>query len=600
MCMAGIFSRLWYFQILRGPELADRAENLRYSVAPRSAPRGLIFDREGRLLASVKPQLVVTAVPSEVKKHPEVLTKLAEILGGGVTVDKLAAKVKDARWRPYLASPIFFGASIEAATRIAESSEELRGIAIDSQPTRDYLDTIALCHILGRVGIPSKADLERLKDLGLDPAPIVGKDKLERAYEAELSGTPGAERVEVDAFRRPLRVIERSAATPGKQLVLTIDLDLQKFANELLWKSGKTGAIVAIDPRNGEVLCLASAPTFDQAVFNGGISPEDWKRLRDDPAHPQHNRAISTALQPGSTFKIVTSLAAFESGHFSVSDRYECKGGLDVGNRFIKCLGNHGSIGYTDALAKSCNVYFYNLAKLCGEDALRKAAAELGLGQHSGIELGADSKGIVPTAEYVLKNRKPPRWFLGDTMNFAIGQGYVATTPIQMANMMAQVANNGIRYKPHLVREVRDIASAKNSQIIQSEAVSEIKASPDFWNSLQHALAEVVLHGTAAGARLENESLAGKTGSAEHGTKKDGNGHFDKKTHAWFVGYSPVESPRIAICVLLEDAGHGGDFAAPVAKELLNHYFNVTVKASSNRLSSAATATALPVSPSPR
>ena len=588
-----LFARLWYFQILRGPELAERAEHLRYSVVPKVAPRGLIFDREGRPIASVKPQMVVTAIPDEIRKHPEVLTKLAQLLGPDVTVAKLQSKLKEARWRPYLSTPIYVGASIEASTRIAESAEELHGIAVESQPTRDYSDTVSLCHVLGRVGIPNKKDIARLKELGLEAAPVTGKDGVERAFESVLVGTPGAERVEIDSKRRPVRVTERSAATPGRQLVLSIDLDLQKFAIELLNNSGYTGAIAAIDPRNGEVLCLASVPTFDQAIFNGRISPEDWDRLRNDPRHPMHNRAIATALQPGSTFKVVTTLAAYESGHFSPDMRFTCTGGMDVGNRYIKCLGHHGSISYQTALAKSCNVYFYNLAKLAGVDALRKAAKELGLGEESGIDIGGDRKGVIPTEEYIQKTRKPARWFLGDTMNFAIGQGLVETTPIQMANMIAQVANNGVRYKPHIVKEIRDASATASHTPVEPSVVSKIDATPEFWGSLHDALHAVVESGTAAGAKLQNESLAGKTGSAEHGSKKDASGHFEKKTHAWFVGYSPVEAPRIALCVLLEDAGHGGDVAAPIARDLLNHYFNVTLKASANRLNSASSASAL-------
>jgi penicillin-binding protein 2 len=368
----------------------------------------------------------------------------------------------------------------------------------------------------------------------------------------------------------------------------------------LLHNSGHTGAAVAIDPTSGEILCLASYPTFDQSVFAGGISKEDWARLRDDPTHPMLNRAISTALQPGSTFKIVTTLAAYESGHFNANQTYFCAGGLDVGNRFIKCLGHHGSIDYRNALAKSCNVYFYNLAKLCGEDALRKAAAELGLGQQSGIEIGPDSKGTIPTEEFIQRFRKPPKWFLGDTMNFAIGQGFVATTPIQMANMVAQVANNGVRYKPHLVREIRDYGSNLPAEPVKPEVVSNVQATSEFWSELHAALEAVVTKGTASGARLDGISLAGKTGSAEHGSRKDSSGHFEKKTHAWFVGYAPTDQPKIAVCVLLEDAGHGGDVAAPVARDLLNHYFNVTLKASVKRTASASSASAFADSPTAR
>lgn len=584
--LATLFFRLWYFQVVHSEEFSSKAEESRFTQVEKLAPRGLIYDRQGKLIAGVQPQIVITAIPTIVNQDQNdwVIDKVVSLLGGKTTRDRIEAKLNEGRWRPYLPCPIYVGAPIEVGTKIAESGDAMPGIGVETQPTRYYPDPVSLSHVLGRVGVPDKSDLERLEELDLEPAAFVGKGGIEKAYEESLMGVPGFDRVEVDSKRRPVRDTTPNKAIPGDQLHLTIDVELQQYALDLLKMHGHIGAIVAIDPKTGEVLCLASNPSYNQSTFSA-----DYATLRQDPSKPMVNRAIASAYAPGSTFKIVTSLAAFETNHFDESDTYFCAGGMEVGNTFKKCLGHHGQIGYHEAFKKSCNTYFFNLGKLAGPDALRKASAEFGLGQHSGIELGADSKGVIPTPDYLKKVRKPPKWYFGDTLNFCIGQGFVNTTPIQMANVAAQVANDGVRFRPHLVREITNLNDASESRKIEPEVVSRISASPEFWRVLKSALQGVVDDGTAKAARMNDVNVAGKTGSAEH--------EHGTKTHAWFVGFAPVESPQIAFTVFLEEAGHGGDIAAPIAKEFLEHYFNVTLKAAAKRSASAAAASASATAP---
>lgn len=578
-----LFFRLWYFQVVKAPELVEQAEATRKMSVDKIAPRGLIFDRKGVPIAAVRPQVVVTAKPSEVKKNPGVLAKVAAILN--VPVEKLERKLKDAQWRPFLYSPIYIGATIEAGSRIAESADDLPGIGVETLPMRQYPDTKSFTHILGRVAAPSKEDVDRIEKLNLKPADYVGKNGIERAYEGELMGAPGSEELEIDARRRPIRVSGRDNPIPGNQLFLTLDSKLQRKALEVLGKSGHTGAIVALDPSNGEVLCMVSSPTFDQRIYDGGLTFAEQDALDNDPLKPQWNRAIMTPLAPGSTFKIVTAVAAMQEGKFGIHNTYYCTGGYGR-KRLPKCLGHHGSISFDRAMEKSCNVYFCSLGAAAGEEALRKASLDMGLGIRPGLEIGGD-KGTVPTHDWIVavNPRHKYVWYPGDTANFSIGQGYIATTPLQMANVAAMVANDGVRYQPHLVHAIKNTETGQVNQV-QPQIVKKIDAPAGFWSAMRQALLHVVERGTARTAQVPGIAIAGKTGSAEHGK--------GKKTHAWFVGFAPAENPKIAICVLLEDAGHGGDVAAPIAAEIFKAYLSKAPAKAPSASSAALTPSASP------
>lgn len=565
-----IFLRLWYFQVVEAPSLVERAEATRVVPVTQPAPRGLIFDRNNVPIATVRPQIVVTAIPNDVKGNPWVLDRVAKTLGA--PVEKLERKLRDAEWRPYIPSPIFVGADIKAGTKIAESGEDLPGIKVDTEPMRYYSDTTSFTHVLGYVWTPNEKEEQRIKDAGRPVPEYVGKTGIERAYNDELMGNPGEEKVAMDARRHPLRVEGRDAPTAGDQLILTLDANLQKYATEVFRQSGFTGGAVVLDPSNGEILSLVSSPAFDQSIFTGGISDTELKQLNDDPRKPMINRATSGMFAPGSTFKIVTTVAAAEEGKFSPETTYFCPGGFFRNGVKLKCLGHHGAISFETALAKSCNTYFCNMGAAVGENAIRRAAAEMGLGQRSGIEIG-DSTGVVPTVKWLqaVSHKKNPPWYLGDTANFSIGQGYVQTTPLQMANVAAMVANDGIAYRPHLVKAIRSPKGDEAVQMIKPEIAHKVDLPTSFWEEMRHALVGVVEHGTATRAKIPNVAWGGKTGSAEHGK--------GKTTHAWFVGFAPADHPKVAICVLLEDAGHGGDVAAPIAKDIVQHYLGELAKA---------------------
>ncbi|MFZ4507489.1 MAG: penicillin-binding protein 2 [Fimbriimonas sp.] len=563
--LSAVFFRLWYFQVVKSEDLSVLAEESRELEVDQLAPRGIIVDRNGVLLAGIRPDLVVTAIPDLIKKHPQSLTDAARILS--VEPTKLERKTRDASWRPFLPSPIYVGATIQQGTYFAESLDTMPGIGVDSQPMRYYPDTTSFSHVVGYVWTPNDRDVKRLTEDEIKPAEYVGKIGIERAYERDLMGDPGKQRLEVDARRRPIRIVGKDAPMPGSRLRLTLDARLQKIATGALAAVGKPGGIVAIDPRNGEVLCLASAPSFDQNLFRGGISDSEWEQLSSHPDKPMLNRAIYSSYAPGSIFKLVTTVAAMRAGKFDEHNVVVCRGGYKLG-RMFKCLGHHGPISFHQALKVSCNTYFYTIGRAAGEDALRQAALDMGLGAQTGIEIGGEGKGVIPTLEWLkaVSGKEDPPWYGGDTLNMSIGQGYVATTPLQMANMIAFVANNGVSYRPHLVSQVEDPLTGEVTRRIEPEEIHRIDGPPGFWPIVKGALVDVIASGTAQRAKIPSVDWGGKTGSAEHSTKNT------RKTHSWFVGYAPAENPTIAICVFVEDAGHGGEIAAPIAKQIVEEF----------------------------
>ena len=417
------------------------------------------------------------------------------------------------------------------------------------------------------MGLPNERDLERIHAEGIDaPAEFVGKGGVEQAFEPALMGKAGEDRTETDAKGRAIRQVGRDVPVPGERLTLTLDGRLQRYVTEMMKERGYSGGVVALDPNDGEILAMVSAPTYDLTMFGGGLTQEEYARLADDPRKPMTKRALKSMYSPGSTFKIVTTLAAYRRGIFDPNRPALCTGGYRLGKRFVKCLGHHGEITFAHAMEKSCNAYFCDLGYRAGEDAITGAAEELGLGQRPGLDIGGDSKGVVPTRTWLATHLKDPHWYGGDTLNLAIGQGYVAATPLQMAGLAAIVANDGIGYKPHLVRATRD-ATGKVERVLP-EVTHRVKASPTFWATLRGALRGVVTDGTARVANVPGLDIAGKTGSTEFAASKNG------KTHAWFVGFAPLDHPKIAVAVLLEDAGHGGDVAAPIAAEIVRKYLS--------------------------
>lgn len=580
--------RLWYVQVVDGPTYREKAEHYRFSTVDTMAPRGLIVDRKGRLLAGVAPRIVVTAIPSDVHRTriqtfgtkmvpgvaqletPWVIEKLAKILGADPR--KLAEKVEAGASKPFLPTPIFVGAPVDGASRIGEPGSRPPGIDIQLLPMRYYPNTTDMAHILGYVWTPDENDVERFALHNWSVPQYVGKQGVEWMMEGDLKGKAGTETIEVDSHRRKVRMLKRENAEPGTKLVLTLDRDLQKYSNQVLASirsqfPNSGAALAAIDPKTGEILALCSYPTYDSSLFSGGITQDEFDALAEDPLNPMFNRAIGGAYSPGSTFKLITSIAAAQSGYFNPNRYYVCKGYYEVGNRKVKCLGTHGAISYRDALSQSCNAYFGDLAFHVKREGLVKAAIDCGLGYRTGIDLRGETTGSVPSDNWIKaiekKEGRKVTWYPGQTVNVGIGQGEVNATPLQMANVAALVANGGYNFKPHLVHAR---VSHGMTVPVPPEEAHHIELPASVWSDIQAGMIGVIDHGTGKFLeRIPGVTWAGKTGSTE--------ALGQQLTHSWFVGYAPANDPKIAIAVVVERAGHGGKVAGPLAVSVLKEFF---------------------------
>ncbi|MCW5938858.1 MAG: penicillin-binding protein 2 [Fimbriimonadaceae bacterium] len=548
--------RLWVLQVVMSEDLVAASESGGRAKIERLAPRGKIVDRAGRIVANIAPKACVTARPHEALRHPEAVKEVASWLG--VKPEKLTAEIQAAAYAGELPAPVYIGVDSKIATRIAESAWRLPGFGVETLPMRSYAAPKELAHILGYVRKPRDVDVKRLKDQGVKPAEYVGIQGLEREYETTLMGQPGSERMVVDVKRRPVRSLGIDAPVPGKTLVLSIDLALQREALASL--SGRRGSIVVLDPKTGEVLCMVSSPTFDASLFLRGISQDEFDRLRSDPSNPMFFRAAGAAYAPGSTFKIVTTLSAMRRGLFDPNRHARCTGSYRMGNRQFRCMGVHGDVAFVRAMAKSCNAYFADMAVRVGPDAIRETCDILGLGRKTGLDLPAEATGIVPTPEWWAKHRTR-RFSIGDTVNLGVGQGELAVTPLQMACVMAMVANRGVSYQPKIARAIVSPQEDSKPESVRSQVLGEIQAPSSQWETLATSLGAVIESGTGAGARIPGLRWGGKTGSAEN--------RKDKETHSWFVAMAPLDQPKYVVAVMAENAGHGGEVAAPIAGRIV-------------------------------
>lgn len=561
LVLAGYLLRLWYVQVAMADGLRSKAQRSSVVEVERLAPRGQIVSRDGVVLAGTTPRAVLMVRPKTAQADPETLAKVA--LAVGVSPAKLTRKIRENSVKGDLAVPTVVGLTPRAAAWVAERRFVLPGYSVETVPVRTYRDPVGLAHLLGYTGVPSDRDIERLRREGVEPQAYVGKDGLERVLEKSLMGRPGHVRLSVDARRRPVANLGEEHPLPGETVVLGLDLRLQQYALQKL--AGRRGAVVALDPSTGEVLALASSPTYDASQFLGGISQEQYSALRDDPAKPLFPRAVAAAYAPGSTFKVVTAIGAMLAGQFSPSATAVCRGAYRMGSKQLRCLGVHGAVSFDRALTKSCNAYFADLAVRTTPAGMRRVCQEIGLGGRMGIELPGEARGTVPTEEWWAKHRDR-KFSIGDTANFGVGQGELACTPLQMACVAALAANRGTLYRPRLVRATLGPEDGSKPAPTARETLVEIGGPAEFWDALQAAMRHVVSSGTARGADVPGIELAGKTGSAENSQSRE--------THSWFIGFAPASSPKIAFAVVVENAGHGSEVAAPIAAQVVRHYLS--------------------------
>lgn len=558
VALAALGLRLWQLQVLQGEYYAQLADTNRLRIHHVAAPRGLILDRRGTPLVLNRPAFSVSILPMELREPTRVLPELARVLG--ISQEELWSRWERARSRPFEPVRVRRDVGMRVVTLLEERREELRGVQVEAEPVRVYPFGAAAAHVLGYLGEVSADELEALRPRGYRAGDLIGKAGVERSYDTVLRGDDGEHVVEVDVAGRPLRVLREQPGRPGNTLVLSLDWELQQEAERQL--RGWSGAVLAMDPRTGEVLVMASSPSFDPNAFSVGISERQWRQLVQDRRNPLLNRATAAAVEPGSVFKVVTGLAALQEGRAGPASRFVCTGSLRLGRWVFRDLQAHGVVDFTTGVAQSCNVMFWMLGRSLGPERLATYARRLGFGQPTGVDLPLEATGVIPDADYKQRTWREP-WYPGDTLNMAIGQGFVLVTPIQVARALSAVANGGVLVQPRLARAVL----SPEGQVVRTfppTVQGRVELSPSALKALRRGLEAVVERGTGQAARVEGLRVAGKTGSAE--TPRG-------RPHAWFAGYAPAEDPRIVVVVLVEHGYRGGLNAAPIARAVLSRWW---------------------------
>ena len=575
--------RLWYLQVIKGGELKQKSEINSIRFRKIKPLRGLIMDRKGHLLVDNLPSFDVVYMPGKVKDHEQLIEKLKILYKKKslqFTFDQRFPKIV----KPYLPIRLEKNVGMEKVAIVETNSMDLPGVYIDVSPARLYLNGEMMAPIIGYTGEISKEELET-GDEECSYGDVLGKHGVEKSIDAYIRGRNGAELVEVNVYDKEIKNLGRIEPVPGNNAVLTIDADLQKAAWQEL--KSKAGAAVALDPRDGSILAMVSSPSFDPHLFNSGIPLNQWDKLQNSPLAPMSNRAISGQYPPGSTYKLIVAAAALEEGIITPDTKFTCNGFFKMGNRTFRCWKNHGhgSISLHRAIVESCDVYFYNVGKLLGVDKIAKYAKLFGLGEASGIDLPNEKNGIVPTEQWKLTRMKEP-WQPGETISIAIGQGYDLLTPLQLANAYSSFANGGTVWRPHLIKRIESIDGKTHKEFTPVKN-GNLTLSKNTFDILSQALWGVVNEqgGTGGAARILNVDVCGKTGTAQvislpenEKVRRQKKMDVFLKDHALFVCYAPLKNPEIAVAVIVENAGHGGSVAAPIARKILNAYFEEKAK----------------------
>ncbi|HZP42364.1 MAG TPA: penicillin-binding protein 2 [Candidatus Binatia bacterium] len=569
-----VAARLWYLQVERGAEMRDRSENNRLRLVRLPAARGVVYDRNGEILIDNRPSFDAVFVPEDARDRRLVLKNLARYLGEEESV--LHQRVRGPRKRPpYEGIVLRRDVDWQGVVALETHQLDLPAVSLQVAPKRYYPFGTLAAHLLGYVGEVSESELVGGAS-DYRPGDLRGKAGLESAWDVELQGHAGGEEVEADALGRRVRVIDKRPDVPGNNLTLTLDRDLQETAERALGDSD--GAVVALDPRNGELLVMVSHPAYDPNVFARGIRRDEWRALLQDKKHPLNNRAVQGQYPPGSTFKIAVATGALDLGIISPGFSVSCGGGLQFGGHYFHCWrkGGHGAVALHAAIVESCDVFFYQVGQRMGVDAIADYAHRLGLGIPSGIALDHEKAGTIPDTQWK-RERFHQQWFAGETLSVAIGQGYVTATPLQLAQMAAMIANGGIRYRPHYVKRV-EAPDGTLRREVEPEVLGDAHLKPSTLAAIRSAMRDVVMadRGTGKKARVPGIEVAGKTGTAQavgeaNVAQRDAR---TRRDHAWFVAFAPVDEPEIAIAALVEHAGeHGGTVAAPIAQAVLARYF---------------------------
>lgn len=563
-----IVCQLWYLQVLEGGRFQEASDKNRIRIRPIAAPRGILFDRNGAPLVDNRPAFTLSLIPRELDRDPDkrdaALGRLSALIQ--IPYQELRDVVAKTSADSFLPVRLRRNLSIEEMQKVEEWKLELPGVIVEVEPQRVYPNSRFAAHLLGYV---REASDDQLKQGRYRRGDMVGQSGLERLLDEFLRGKDGGERIEVDAMGRPMRLIQSTEPHPGAQVVTTVDRRIQEAAEKAM--EGHAGAVVVMDPRNGDVLAMVSTPAFQIDRFTGAIDRESWLRVMKDPEFPMLNRTIQSQYAPGSVFKIVVAAAGLQEKTLTPADRTYCNGEFQLGTWTFKDWKRegHGTVDALDAMRHSCNIFFYQAGLKIGGAAITKYAAAFGLGQATGIDLGAEKFGLIPSPKS--RGRRGVAAFqAGDIVNMSIGQGQVLVTPMQVARFMAAVANGGVLWKPRLVQRIE----RPERGVVWSDTgtvTGHVELNPAVWAFLRQSLWAVVNdNGTGAGARIPGLDIAGKTGTAQ----MIANSKAEKgQDHAWFASFAPVKDPEVVVVVLVERGGKGGQVAAPIARKIYNAIF---------------------------
>jgi len=581
ICVAGAFFilliRLFYLQVIQGQELRRLSENNCIRLQSTDPSRGMIFDRNGTLLVDNRPAFDLSIILKDAKPVDRTIEKLAKLID--VPVSELMKKLEhDKGVSSY--KPILLKQDIgrDALAAVEVRKFDLPGIVVNVKPRRHYINRQSAAHLIGYLSEINSDELKSGKYPERKGGDFIGKFGVEKVFEPFLKGKRGGRQVEVNVMGQVVKVLKTVDAQPGQNIYLTIDHILQEKAEALL--EGAAGAVVAMDPETGDILVMASSPSFDQNAFVDGMSHKQWKSLISNPLRPMANKAIQGEYPPASTFKIITAIAGLEEGIIDEKTTIHGPGYYKYGNRVYRCWrhGGHGSVNIVKALTESCDVFFYQVGQKLGIDRLAFYAKACGLGSATGINLDGEAGGLIPTAAWK-KRRIGIAWQGGETLSVAIGQSYDLATPLQMLVLTSALANGGTRYKPLILKSVKTV---DGDIVIQNkrQVIGKLPASKKTLAIVKKGLWEVVRNpkGTGRIAYIKGIDISGKTGTAQvvgrkndpDLSEKDLPDHF--KAHAWFVAYAPSVDPQIAVAVLVEHGGHGSSAAAPIAREIIRTY----------------------------
>jgi penicillin-binding protein 2 len=575
VCFAGLLFALGYIQIYQHRKYSEDADKNRFRKVTLKPERGLVLDRRGRLIARSRPMFRLYFLQEE-STHPwKALKEASAILG--LDFGALKARYVRELQQKSDVDPIVVrdDLSLETIQRYEAHAVELPAFSVDLELVRDYLYGPSLAHALGYVGEVSERQLAAPAYAGCSKGEIVGKGGLEEKYDGFLRGALGLKYVVVNSRGKEIRdygVAKKEE--PGSNLVTTIDLELQEELEKGF--EGKLGAGIVLDPRNGEILACFSAPSFDPNDFAAGIAPEEWNRLVRDPEHPLYNRFMQSKNSPGSVFKIILTAAGLQEGVLAPSTQFHCNGGVALFGDYFRCWkeGGHGTVDLLNGFKKSCNVYFYNVGALLGIDRIAKYARMFGLGSRTGVDMGQENPGLIPDTEWK-RRTYGVQWYSAETVSVAIGQGAVGVTLLQLADVAAAVANEGVIYRPHFAREIR-AGSGKIVKQFDPSILRKVPLSPSVWRFLKLAMWSVVNdNGTGSKARVEGFDVCGKTGTAQVAGERKGKAGAGgvPGNNSWFLCFAPRDHAEIVVAVFVPGGGHGGETAAPIAGRVLQRFF---------------------------